>query len=134
MALIDFYPHIRYIHMGLVLASGGLFLARGVAVLRGAAWPMTTGVRRASYSIDTALLGAALVLLHILQLNPFVVAWLGTKLALLLLYIVLGSFALKRAKTRAGRLGFLVASMLCYGYMLTVARAHSPWGLFAFWP
>lgn len=133
MALIDFYPQIRHIHISLVLVSGGLFLARGVGVLRGASWPMAAGVRRASYSIDTALLGAALMLVHILQLNPLVVGWLGTKLVLLLVYIGLGSMALKRAKTPRGRLGFLIASMLCYGYMLTVARTHSPWGVLAFW-
>lgn len=134
MVLNDLYPQLRYAHIGLVLASGSLFLVRCTASLRGASWPLSPLARMSSYGIDIALLSVALVLLHILQLNPFAVAWLGTKLALLLLYIVLGSFALKRAKTRAGRLGFLAASMLCYAYMLTVARAHSPWGLFAFWP
>jgi uncharacterized membrane protein SirB2 len=59
------------------------------------------------------------------------VAWLGTKIALLLLYIVLGTFALKRARTPRMRLVFYIASLLCFAYMLTVARAHHPLGLWA---
>lgn len=133
MALTEYYPQIRYIHIGLVIVSGSLFLARGVAVLRGASWPMAAAVRRLSYGIDTVLLAAALTLMHILQLNPLQVAWLGTKILLLLLYIVLGSMALKRAKTPIGKASYLVAALLCLTFMFSVARAHSPWGFFAAW-
>ena len=84
-----FLPQIRILHIGLVVVGGSLFLARGVAVLRGASWPMAVAVRRTSYGIDTALLTAALTLMHILQLNPLQVGW-DRPLALLLLYIVLG--------------------------------------------
>ncbi|MFO1264471.1 MAG: SirB2 family protein [Rhodoferax sp.] len=133
MALTDFYPQIRILHIGLVVVSGSLFLARGLAVLRGASWPMALAVRRASYGIDTALLMAALTLMHILQLNPLQAGWLGTKILLLLLYIVLGTMALKRAQTSAAKATYLVAALLCLGYMASVARAHSPWGLFAAW-
>lgn len=131
MTLPELYPLIRWTHIGLVLTSGSLFAARGLGVLLGARWAMTPGVRRASYSLDTALLAAALLLLYILDLNPFAVAWLGTKIALLLLYIVLGTFALKRARTPHMRLVFYIASLLCFAFMLTVARAHHPLGLWA---
>lgn len=131
MMLPELYPLIRWTHIGLVLTSGSLFAARGLGVLRGALWAMTPVVRRLSYSLDTALLAAALLLLYILDLNPFAVAWLSTKIALLLLYIVLGTFALKRARTPRMRLVFYIASLLCFAFMLTVARAHHPLGLFA---
>ncbi len=131
MTLPELYPFVRWAHIGLVLTSGSLFAARGLGVLRGAQWAMTPGVRRLSYSLDTALLAAALLLLYILDLNPFAVAWLGTKIALLLFYIVLGTFALKRARTPRARLVFYIASLLCFAYMLTVARAHHPLGLWA---
>lgn len=131
MTLPELYPLVRWTHIGLVLASGCLFAARGLGVLRGARWAMAVGVRRLSYTVDTALLAAALLLLHILDLNPFAVTWLGTKIALLLLYIVLGSLALKRARTPVARLVFYVASLLCFAFMLTVARAHHPLGLWA---
>jgi uncharacterized membrane protein SirB2 len=92
---------------------------------------MAPGLRRLSYAIDTALLGAALLLLAILDLNPFVVPWLGTKIGLLLLYIVLGSLALKRAPTRRLRAASLVAALLCFGFMVSVALAHNPFGILA---
>jgi len=131
MTLSELYPVIRWTHIGLVLTSGTLFAARGLGVLLGAQWGMTPGVRRLSYTLDTALLSAALLLLYILDLNPFAVAWLSTKIALLLVYIVLGTFALKRARTARMRLVFYIASLLCFAFMLTVARAHHPLGLWA---
>lgn len=118
--------------MGLVFTSGALFAARGIGVLRGSPWSMLPAVRRLSYCIDTALLGAALLLLYILGLNPFAVAWLSAKIVLLLVYIVLGTLALKRARTPRARALFFVASLACYGLMLSVARAHHPLGIFAF--
>lgn len=131
MTLLELYPLVRWTHIGLVVASGALFAARGLGVLLGSQWGMRVAVRRFSYLLDTALLGAALVLLHILELNPFAVGWLGTKIGLLLLYIVLGSFALKRARTQGARCGFYLASLACFAFMLTVARAHHPLGIFA---
>jgi uncharacterized membrane protein SirB2 len=81
-----------------------------------------------SYGIDTSLLGAAVLLLVILQLNPLFTPWLLTKLVLLLVYIVLGSMALKRARSRQLRLYYLLAALLCYGFMLSVALTHSSRG------
>lgn len=131
MNLVDLYPQVRLVHIGLVLISGMLFAARGAGVLAGAQWSMAPVVRRLSYTIDTALLGAALWLLYILDINPFAVPWLSTKIALLLVYIVLGTLALKRARTPRVRLLCFVAALLCFGFMLTVARAHQPLGMFA---
>ena len=131
MTLIELYPLARATHISLVLTSGALFVARGVAVLLGAHWAMVPAVRRLSYTIDTALLGAALLLLAILDLNPFAVPWLATKIVLLLLYIVLGSLALKRAPTAGLRMLSLAAALLCFGFMLAVAITHHPLGIFA---
>ena len=41
-------------------------------------------------------------------------------MALLLLYIVLGSMALKRARTSLAKATYLVAALLCLGYMASV--------------
>lgn len=131
MTVMDVYPVVRWLHMALVATSGTLFVVRGVSVMRGAAWPMTPVVRRTSVLIDSALLGAAVTLLYILQLNPFAVGWLTTKIVFLLLYIVLGTFALKRARNPGVRLWCFLASVLCLGFMVTVARAHHPLGIFA---
>jgi uncharacterized membrane protein SirB2 len=126
--LASLYPSVRLTHISLVLVSGALFALRGLAVLQGRTWPMQRAVRVLSYGIDTTLLSAALVLLAILNLNPFVTPWLLAKIMLLLLYIVLGTLALKRARTLQVRRYCFVAALLCYGFMLSVALTHSPMG------
>ena len=73
MAIAEFYPLVKASHVGLVLASGSLFAAPGVAMLGGSTFGMRAPVRYLSYAIDTALLGAALLLLAVLHLNPFVI-------------------------------------------------------------
>ena len=127
---IHLYPDVRLAHITLVLTSAVLFTARGVGVLAGARWCMTPLVRRLSVVIDTALLGAALLLLHILQLNPFAHAWLATKMVLLLVYIVLGTYALRRGRTPRIRLQCFIAALFCLGFMASVARTHSPFGAY----
>ena len=126
--LAAWYPAVRLTHISLVLISGTLFALRGLAVLGGHAWAMHRAVRRLSYCIDTGLLSAAILLLLVLHLNPFVTAWLLTKIVLLLLYVVLGTLALKRARSPQLRRYCFVAALLCYGFMLSVALTHSPLG------
>jgi uncharacterized membrane protein SirB2 len=128
----EFYLQIRSVHIGAVLASGGLFLLRGLGVNAFiAAWPMWAPVRYLSYTIDTVLLTAALMLMTIVHQYPFMHAWLTVKVVLLAAYIVLGSFALKRGATRKARLAYYVAALLVFGFIYTVARAHNPLGIFA---
>lgn len=129
--MIEFYLPIRHAHIGLVLVSGGLFALRGAAVLAGQRWANAAPLRRLSYGIDTLLLTAALMLLVILDLNPFTTAWLATKLVLLAAYVVLGVFALRRA--RSYRALWYLAALACFGLMYSVARSHDPLGPFAAW-
>lgn len=131
METADLYGLLKPLHIALVLASGALFLARGLVVLTGRGWGMAPRVRHLSYGLDTLLLLAGVSLWGLLGLNPLRDAWLGSKLALLLLYIVLGSLALKRAPSPGLRWRCFVAALACYGFMLTVARLHHPAGIFA---
>ena len=127
----ELYVHLKPLHIGLVLCSGGLFASRGLAALLGAVWPMAAPVRYASYVLDTCLLLAGLSLWWMLGLNPLRELWLGTKLGLLLCYIVLGSLALKRARRRPLRWACWLAALVCYAFMLSVARYHHPLGWWA---
>jgi uncharacterized membrane protein SirB2 len=127
-----FYLEIRNVHIGAVMASGALFLLRGLGInVSNAAWPMWAPVRYLSYTIDTVLLTAALMLMTIVRQYPFVHTWLTVKLLLLVVYIVLGSFALKRAKMRQARLIYYGAALLVFAYIFSVARAHHPLGVFS---
>jgi hypothetical protein len=46
--VIEFYPQIRAVHIGAVLASGALFALRGAGVLGGMRWPLAAPVRSLS--------------------------------------------------------------------------------------
>jgi uncharacterized membrane protein SirB2 len=128
--MIEFYPEIRWVHVAAVMLSGSLFMLRAVATNVGATWAMTAPLRYLSYTIDTVLLTAALMLATILRQYPFVHGWLTAKVLLLVLYIGLGTFALKRGRTRAVRISCAIAAVLVFALIITVARAHHPLGLF----
>jgi uncharacterized membrane protein SirB2 len=131
--MIEFYPQIRLVHIVCVVLSGALFLLRGAGVLAGARWPMTLLPRLLSYGIDTVLLTAALMLFAILPGGMFANGWLAMKLSLLVTYIVLGSFALKRARTPRARALCFAAAVATYLFMVSIARAHDPLGILRTW-
>ncbi len=128
----DFYPQIRTVHIWAVTASGLLFALRGGAFnLLGAGWPKAFPVRLLSWTIDTVLLTAALMLMTVVRQYPFVDHWLTVKVLLLVVYIGLGILAFAAGRPRRARIGFWVAALLVFGFVVTVARAHNPLGLFA---
>lgn len=131
--MIEFYPQIKQAHILLVALSGSLFLARGIAVLMQAGWPQQRAVKRLSYAIDTALLAAALMLVQLLPSAVFSNGWLAMKLVLLVAYILLGAFALRRARSRSVRAVCFLLAVLVFAWMLTIARSHHPLGLLRLW-
>ena len=126
--MIEFYPQIKWVHVAAVICSGLLFALRGAAHLAGARWAMAAPLRYLSYFIDTTLLTAALMLATILHQYPFVHGWLTVKILLLIVYIVLGSLALKRARTQRARVICYLLALGVYLYIASVARAHHPLG------
>jgi uncharacterized membrane protein SirB2 len=126
--MIEFYPQIKQLHVGTVFASGSLFLLRGLAVQAGAAWGMAAPVRYLSYGVDTVLLTAALMLVTLLPGAVFANGWLWVKIALLVVYVGLGTFALKRGRTAPVRLACLLGALAVYACMYVIARSHDPLG------
>jgi uncharacterized membrane protein SirB2 len=84
-----------------------------------------------SYLIDTTLLGAAALLTLILHQYPFVQSWLTAKVLLLVFYIVLGVFALRRGRSRASRAAYFFAALAVFLFIVSIAIAHDPRGIFA---
>jgi len=133
MALAEQYPPILLAHVTLVVASGALFAWRGAGVLADRCWPLQPGWRVVAVVIDTALLVAGVLLWALLGLHPLRDPWLGTKLTLLLLYIALGTLALRRARTHRARALAFAAAMTCYAFMVSVAITHHPLGALRAW-
>jgi uncharacterized membrane protein SirB2 len=130
--MVEYYFALRHAHIGLAILSVGLFALRGALVLAGGpARGNAAPLRYASYAIDSLLLTAALMLMSALQLQPFATGWLGTKLALLVVYVALGSVALKRGRTPRARALAYVAALLTVAFLVSVARAHHPLGVLA---
>ena len=59
--------------------------------------------------------------------------WLTAKIVLLVVYIGLGTFALKRARTTRGRAIFYVAALTVFAFIISIARAHHPLGALLPW-
>lgn len=129
--MIEFYPEIRLVHIWAVVASGSLFALRGLGLTLGAAWPKAAPLRWLSYTIDTVLLTAALMLMTVVQQYPFVDAWLTAKVLLLVVYIVLGIYAFRVRRSAGARLAAWLAALAVFGFIVSVARAHDPLGIFA---
>lgn len=125
------YPTLRSLHITLVTLSITLFALRGLGVLAGQTWPMAGWARGLAPVIDSLLLLAGGTLWWLLQLNPWQDHWLGAKLVLLVVYIALGTLALKRAPTRAAKALCFVAALAVVGCMVSIALAHHPLGRLA---
>tara|TARA_Y100000296_G_scaffold12828_1_gene14905 strand:+ start:375 stop:740 length:366 start_codon:yes stop_codon:yes gene_type:complete len=76
--------------------------------------------------IDTVLLASAIWLCVILSQYPFVNPWLTFKVIGVVLYIVFGLFALKKAKTKLSKWGFFVAALVVLMATAMVAVTKQP--------
>jgi uncharacterized membrane protein SirB2 len=129
--VVEFYTEIKFVHIAAVLTSGGLFALRGLLFGLGQSWVMAAPVRYLVYAVDTVLLTAALMLTTIIKQYPFVDGWLTAKVVLLAVYIALGYLAFWRARSRTARLGLWLSALLVFAFIISVALAHDPRGIFA---
>ena len=125
------YVALKQIHVACVALSWAGFFLRGLWMMRASPLLDARWVRVAPHAVDTVLLASAIALAVMLRQYPFVHGWLTVKVCLLVMYIVLGSFALKRGRTAAVRLGCFIAAVAVYLFIASVARAHNPLGIFA---
>lgn len=120
------YTSLKILHLGSVLLSYSLFFLRGLWVLRASPVMQQRWVKIVPHLIDSVLLGSAIALAVLLGISPFVAPWLAAKIIALLLYIVLGSIALKRGKTRRMQLIAWLAAQAVFFYIALTALAHDP--------
>ncbi len=132
--MIEFYAQIKWVHIASIIASGMLFLLRGSLMVAGKERvAMLAPLRFLSYGIDTVLLSAALMLLTILPHAMFANGWLSVKLVLVIVYIALGSLALKLGRTARARTVAFVAALAVYLGIIAIARTHDPMGGLRYW-
>jgi uncharacterized membrane protein SirB2 len=122
---LDYYT-LKHFHMGCAAVSGSLFLLRGVWMLRASPSLQQRWVKVAPHLVDTLLLGSAITLAAWSGQYPFVQGWLTAKVVALLGYIVLGTIALKRGRTRTVRTGAFIGALTLFGYIAAVAVSKHP--------
>lgn len=124
------YATLKAIHAGCAVLSIGGFVARGVLMLRDSSLLGAPLVRIAPHVVDTVLLASAIALAWKSGQYPFAQGWLTAKLVALAAYIVLGTVALRRGRSKAVRataFGLALATVL---YIVAVALTRNPLGVF----
>jgi uncharacterized membrane protein SirB2 len=129
--MTEYYLVLRNVHIACAILTITLFVLRGGLMLADSRGQQNVVLRYLPHAIDTVLLTTALMLTTVIHQFPFAVDWLTVKVVLLVAYIVLGSIALKRGRTKTIRVAAFVAALATIGYLVTVARTHHPLGIFA---
>jgi uncharacterized membrane protein SirB2 len=120
------YALLKQLHLTTIAVTLALFLLRAFWMVVESQRLHARWVRIVPHVNDTLLLASGIGLAVLLQQYPLVHGWLTAKLLALIAYILLGTVALKRGRTRAQRIAAGIAALLVFGYMVAVARAHDP--------
>ena len=120
------YFLLKHIHVSCAGISLALFFLRGILAFNGSLIMRQRWVKIVPHVVDTLLLVSALALAFTIEQYPFVDAWLTAKFFGLVLYIVLGSIALKYGKTKAVRVSAWLAALAVFAYIVLVAKQHNP--------
>jgi uncharacterized membrane protein SirB2 len=124
------YLTLKYLHASSAFVSLALFMTRGLWMIATPQRLQQRWVKVAPHVVDTVLLASAIALVWQLGgLETFrAQSWLIAKIVALLIYVVLGSLALKHGRTRRIRIAAFFAAIAVFGYIVSVAVAKSPSG------
>ena len=120
------YILLKGAHVACVALSYLGFLLRGIWMIRGSPLLERRLVRIVPHVVDTLLLTSAVGLAVVLRVNPLVQPWLAAKIVALVVYIVLGTIALRRGRTRGARIAAWLAAQAVFLYIVMVALTRSP--------
>ncbi len=125
------YLALKHFHITCVVLSGAGFLLRGWWSVSASPLLRAPLTRRLPHLVDSCLLASAIGLAWMAGQYPFVHGWLTAKVFGLLAYIGFGTVALKPGRPRGVRLAALVAALLVFAYIVSVARSKNPLGWLA---
>ena len=123
------YASLLVLHKLTVAISLALFLLRGAWRMMDSPMNSRKWVKIVPHINDTLLLAAAIGMLVVAGLNPLEHGWLMAKIIGLILYIALGTIALKRGKTPLQRNLAFVGALAVFGYIVAVAVSKQVWPL-----
>ncbi|HUH40457.1 MAG TPA: SirB2 family protein [Castellaniella sp.] len=122
------YFFIKHLHVTAVGLSITFFLIRAYWSITESSLLQGRAVRILPHIIDTVLLVCGVILAAMIGPNQ---PWILTKIVLLIVYIGVGTIAIKRGKTRRTRIIATVASVVVFVYIIGVAIHHDSASWFA---
>jgi len=122
------YLALKWVHIACAILSISGFALRGTLMLLDSPLLAARFVRIAPHVVDTMLLASALWLAALIGQYPFAQGWLTAKVLALIAYIVLGTVALKRARSKAVRAAAFALALVTAGYIVSVALTRDPLG------
>jgi len=125
------YALLKILHLCMAVLTISGFIVRGAWMLSGSVNLDRKLVRILPHIIDTVFLLSGIALIVLLQLPIIDSPWLIAKLTALIVYIMLGTIALRRGKTmRVKAIAFILA-LLTFTYIVGVALSKSVWSWMA---
>ncbi|MGH1537958.1 MAG: SirB2 family protein [Gammaproteobacteria bacterium] len=119
---MSLYETIKFIHAVTALLSISGFVLRGFWMMQGSAKLQRRWVNIVPHINDTILLVSAIILVIVSTQYPIYTAWINAKIIALLIYIILGTIALKRGKTKIIRVFSWCLAILVFAYIVFVAN------------
>jgi uncharacterized membrane protein SirB2 len=116
---------LKNIHLTCIGLTFLSFTLRFIWMLRKSDYLLAPVSRILPHIIDTTLLFSAIGLTILLQQYPITNVWLTAKICGLLVYILAGTMALKRGKTRSVRIFSGIVAYTAFVYIIAVAVTKS---------
>lgn len=125
------YGILKSLHASLAVISISGFALRWGWMRAGSALLQHRLTRTLPHVVDTLFLASGIWLTIILHQYPFMHGWLTAKVLGLVAYVILGSLALKHARTPWVQVLSFSAALLVFAWLASVARSKSAAGFLA---
>ena len=119
------YLALKHTHLTAVVLSFSLFFLRGLWMLADSPQLQERWVKIVPHVIDTVLLASAIALAVLIHQYPFVQTWLTAKLIALVVYIGLGTVAIKRGRSKGVRVIAWIGALFTFGYIVAIPLSIS---------
>ena len=122
------YIALKHLHTTAAALSLLFFIIRAYWSVIESAVLQKKAIRIAPHVIDTILLACGLAMAYTLGFNQ---GWIWAKLVALVLYIVVGTVAIKRGKTPVTRGIAALGAVVIFFYIVGVALTRNAWSWLA---
>jgi uncharacterized membrane protein SirB2 len=119
---------VKQLHVALAVLTACSFCVRGYWMLARSPALQTSWSRWLPHVIDALLFLTGVTMAIGLSISPHAHPWLAMKLLAIVVYIVIGSIALKRGRSYRQRVVAFVLSVMVLAFVFAVALRHDPSG------